>query len=286
MTTTQLNKKTLDNKVIQGDSYKGNYWNWLKMQFTDLDRFAWLLYGIGMGFQFALYISQPLTLMSTIAFVAIGFGFLTTIMMAAKGWVKTKESNGSIKEHLVSGRSVNGLLGAISVIGYIIVNVSAGHWWSVIDQLIFFFAIDLAMIVKWRTWGNGDDEPTKDANFKDWLLIAFAILVGWGILEPVGVWLGDTQPVVDSLVLAFGAVASILYVKRNSASYLVFMGANVINIILWVGAMQKGLSPEAPAMLSMTILYMISSAYGYYNMHFVKQGQTREIPENELKTLK
>lgn len=278
-------REMLDNKVIQDGVFKGNYMNWLKMQFTGLDRFAWLLYGIGLGFQFSIFLANPITGLSIIAFIAIAFGFLCTVMMASKGWVKTKESNGTITEHLVSGRSVNGLLGAISVVGYIYVNIQAGHFFSAFDQVIFFLAIDLAMILKWRTWGNGKDEATKNPTVKTWLIIIASILIGWAILYPIGVVLGDSQPVVDALVLSFGATASVLYVKRNSASYLVFITSNVTNIILWGGALKGELSPASLAMLAMTLMYMISSMYGFYNMRFVKQGQTRELRKEESEIL-
>lgn len=267
----------LDAEVIQEGRFKGNYWQWLKMQFRQLDRTAWLIYGLGLGFQLSLFVTSAITLSALMSFIGIATGFLTTVLMASKGWQKTLEPDGTVREHLVSGRSINGLLGAISVIFYCIINFQAGHYFSVVDQLIFFFAIDLAMIIKWRTWANGADEGTKNATLKTWLIIVPSILVAWGVLYPVGVFLNDSQPVTDALVLAFGAVASVLYVKRNSASYLVFIASNVINIVLWAGALKNGLSPASLPMLVMTLMYMVSSIYGFYNMRFVPQGQIREM---------
>lgn len=275
----QYSQERLDAEVIQDGKFKGNYLQWLKMQFRQLDRVAWLIYGLGFGFQLSLLIAGKIDTMAVLAFLGIATGFLTTVLMSAKGWQKTLEPDGVVREHLVSGRSINGAMGALSVVFYIIVNYQAGHYFSVVNQLIFFFAIDLAMIIKWRTWGHGEDEATKHANAKTWVYIILGILVAWALLYPIGMHLHDSQPLTDSLVLAFGAVASVLYVKRNSASYLVFITSNVINIILWAGALDKGLSPASLAMLVMTIMYMVSSAYGFYNMHFVRQGQVREEPK-------
>lgn len=87
MTTKQ---EFLNNHVIQDGVFKGKYLGWLKMQFTGLYPVAWLLYGIGLGFQLSVFLANPITLLSIIAFIAIAFGFLCTVMMASKGWVKTK----------------------------------------------------------------------------------------------------------------------------------------------------------------------------------------------------
>lgn len=268
-------QERLDAEVIQDGKFKGNYFQWIKNQFTGLDRVAWLLYGLGLGYQLHIWIGSAITLTSTLAFFGIASGYLCTVLMGAKGWQKVQESDGSVREHLISGRSANGLLGSLSVIFYCILNAQAGHWFSVVDQLIFFTLIDIEMVIMWRTWGHGESENTKSASWKQWVLIALAVVIAWAILIPVGVRLNDSQPIVDSLVLAFGAVASVMYVKRNSSTYILFLLANVVNIVLWAGALDKGLSPASLAMLAMTIMYMISSVYGFYNMHFVKKGQTR-----------
>lgn len=272
-----MTQAELDATTIQDGKFKGNYWQWLINQFQQLDRTAWLLYGLGLGLQFGILILNPISWTTIISFIGVAFGFLCTIMMATKGWQKVLEPDGTITEHRVSGRSSNGALGAVSVVFYILLNAQAGHWFSILDQLIFFFAIDLAMIIKWRVWGHGESEKTHNPTWKTWLYAILAILVLWAVLYPVGIVLHDSQPVVDSLVLAFGAVASVTYVKRNSISYQLFILSNFVNVVLWFGALNQGLSPASLSMLAMTLMYMLSSVYGYYNMRYAKQGLRREL---------
>ena len=261
----------------QDGRFEGTYWQWIKDELTGWESFAWGLYGFGLGLNTMSYVSAPITVLSTIAFVAIAFGYLCTVSMAAKGWKKFTDTDGKVKERLVVGRSINGIAGAASVIGYIIVNVSAGHWWSVLDQLIFFFAIDLGLIINWRTWGRGKNTPVKTPSIKNWLIIVASILVAWGILYPVGVYLRDTQPIVDALVLAIGGVASVLYVKRYSGTYVLWIASNLINVVLWFGALKEGLTPVALSMLVMTALYMASSVYGKINFRSENAGKVRDI---------
>ena len=259
------------------ERFTGNYLQWLKDELTGIEPFAWALYGFGVGLNTMSYVSAPITWLSTVAYVAILFGFACTVAMAAKGWKRFVDKNYMTKERLVVGRSINGLLGAVSVIGYIIVNLSAGHWWSVLDQLVFFFAIDLGLIINWRTWGRGKNATVKDPTIVQWLVIVLAILVSWGVLYPLGVLLHDSQPVVDALVLAVGGVASVLYVKRFTGTYYLWLFANLINLVLWFGALKDGLTPVALSMLVMTMLYLVSSIYGRINFNSKNNNKVRSL---------
>lgn len=262
----------------QKDRFEGTYFQWIKEQLSGWEPFAWGLYGFGMGLNTMSFVTAPITLLSTIAFIAIAFGFLCTVAMAAKGWKRFKDYDGVEREKLVTGRAINGLLGAISVVGYIIVNISAGHWWSVLDQLVFFFFIDLGLIINWRTWGRGEQgEKINNPNIKQWIYIITGILVGWAILTPVGKLLNDSQPLVDALVLSIGATASYLYVKRFSGTYVLWIASNLVNVILWVNAFKSGLTPAALPMLVMTLLYMTSSVYGRINFNSKNNGKVRNI---------
>jgi len=76
----------------------------LKDELTVIEPFAWALYGFGVGLNTMSYVSAPITLLSTIAYIAILFGFGCTVAMAAKGWKKFVDKNYMTKEKLVVGR--------------------------------------------------------------------------------------------------------------------------------------------------------------------------------------
>lgn len=261
----------------QDGKFAGSYLAWLKDELSGWEPFAWGLYGFGMGLNTMSFVTQPITLISVIAYIAVAFGFLCTVAMAAKGWRKFTDKDGVTRERLLVGRSINGLLGAVSVVGYVIVNVSAGHWWSVLDQLIFFFMIDLGLMISWRTWGRGEEgEKIKNPTVNQWLLIVGTILVFWAILYPIGIFLKDSSPLTDALVLAIGAVASFLYVKRFTGTYVLWLAANVVNVVLWFQALVSG-KDAALAMLLMTGLYLASSIYGKINFRSSNAGKVRDV---------
>lgn len=247
-------------ETINKDKFTGSYWEWLKEELTGWDNFPWILFGIGTGFQLALLLTGTINWISIVAFIGVFFGQWCTVAMGAGGYRIVD----GVKQRVYS-HSINGLLGSLSVVAYIIVNIQAHHWFSVIDQLFFFFLIDVELMMTWRTWGRGKDNVIKALTKKGWVAVVATILVAWGALYFVGVWTNDAQPVTDALVLAIGATASYLCFRRYSTTYSLWLCSNVINLILWLVALKDGYSQAALPMLVMTIFYMSTAIMGKFN---------------------
>lgn len=247
--------KILEDSSKNGnDKFTGNYFQWIKEELSGWDTFPWALFGAGFGFQLALFLSNPINWMSALSFFSVIMGQLCVVAMASGG---TNKDGTRKKSH-----SINGLLGALSVVGYIIINAFAGHWFSILDQVIYFVFIDLELLLTWRTWGRGNDSKIKTLKIKGWVYSILAILIGWFVLYYVGIYLNDTAPLQDSLVLAIGATASFLCYKRYSQTFTLWLLEDVANIFLWYVALINGSSQGSALMLAMTVFYLISAIYG------------------------
>ncbi|WP_156300968.1 nicotinamide riboside transporter PnuC [Lacticaseibacillus sharpeae] len=113
--------------------FEGNYWQWIKSELAGWDATPWSMFWFGVSFQLALFLMNPINVTTSITFAATVFGLLCVCAMMV-------------------GKSVNGLLGFISAIGFIYVNWNAGHFASVLDQTVFVLCIDAPLMLKWRTW--------------------------------------------------------------------------------------------------------------------------------------
>lgn len=242
------------------EKFSGTYWEWLKEELTGWDNFPWILFGIGTGFQLALFLTGTINWISIVTFIGVFFGQWCTVAMGAGGYRIVD----GVKQRVYS-HSINGLLGSLSVVAYILVNLQAHHWFSVIDQLFFFFLIDVELMATWRTWGRGKDNVIKALTKKGWVAVVATILVAWLALYYVGIWTNDAQPVVDALVLSIGATASYLCFRRYSTTYSLWVCSNCINLILWLVALKDGYSQAALPMLVMTIFYMSTAIMGKFN---------------------
>ena len=266
---TDKKNTVTDVKSVNEDKFTGNYFQWIWSELQGWDRVPWLLFGLGAGFQLAVLVLKPINWITVISFIACFFGMWCTVAMGAGGVNDRGER--------VSSHAINGLFGTISVVGYIIVNLQAGHWWSILDQLIFFFLIDLELMLTWRTWGRGKQNVIKKLSNKNKVLSVVAILILWGILYEVGLLLHDTSPVFDSLELAIGATASFLCFRRYTETYSYWLLSDIINIALWTHTLQQGISSASLSMLAMTVFYLATAIMGKFNWRPTKKTETRSV---------
>lgn len=228
--------------------FNGNWLQWIKFELTEVfnNKSALAIWFFGTGFQIATLLTNHINWVSIMTCLATILGLLCTVAM-------------------MTGNSINGVLGALSVFGFCIVNATVGHWWSILDQLVFLFLIDLPLMVKWRTWGADFEKKARTLNKKGWLKAIIGLLVFWAILYPVGIALHDTAPLIDSGVLAIGAVASLLCALHYNNTYTLWIISNTINIILWVQtALTQGINGSTIAMLVSTTMYMFTALYGRF----------------------
>lgn len=238
------------------ERFEGTYLQWLKEELSGWDRLPWGLFGVGVGFQLAILLLNPISWISIVSFVGIFFGMWCTVAMGAGGY--------NSKGERVSSHAINGLLGAISVAAYVIINLSAGHYWSVLDQMVFLFLIDLPLLINWRTW-NGKSTEIKGLTKTGWLYVVIAIVLAWIVLYFLGVALKDTNPVWDALTLAIGGTASWLCFRQYSTTYTLWLLSDFVNIVLWFTALKDGYSQAALPMLAMTGFYLASAVIGKIN---------------------
>lgn len=237
--------------------FTGTYFQWIKHQLTGWDTFPWALWGFGIGFELALLLTNKITPLAIISFIGVFFGMWCTVAMSSGG----TDANGN----RVISHSINGLLGAISVIAYVYVNWTAGHWFSVLDQFAYFFLIDFGLMINWRTWGHGENGgKMNELSKKGWAIVTAIILIGWFAFYHLGVVLNDSNPIWDSLTFAIGATASWLCFKRYTSTYTLWICSNIVNLVLWFTALQAGYSQSALVMLVMNVFYMATAIYGKF----------------------
>lgn len=249
----QIKKKEVivvmdSNKSTEASKFTGTYWQWLKSEFKGWSLTPWAIWFFGLGWQLHVYLATgTVTVLSTVTLLATLIGLLCCSAMAV-------------------GKTVNGLLGLVSAIGFIWVNASAGHWASCLDQVIFVALIDLPLMMTWRTWGQNMNAKVRTMGLKGWLVVTVTVLASWFVLyEILSIKvMQDPAPVPDALVLALGATASFLCFKHYTQTYTLWFLEDVANVVLWAWALRQGYSAAAPAMLVSTLMYFASAIYGRF----------------------
>lgn len=222
-----------------------DYFKWLIEEIKSINVAGGVMLSFIIGVQLAFYLSSPITLLSTITLVATLVGSACTVYM-------------------MIGKPINGLLGLISAIGFIYINWSAGHYASVLDQLVFILLIDLPLILTWRNWGDRVKNGVKFLTNRGWFATFATMAILWAPMAWVYTQLNDTNPIWDAIVLIIGATASLLVFKGYGDSYSLWLMSDAVTIILWFTAFMDGYSASALPMLLTMLFYLMTALYGRF----------------------
>ena len=222
-----------------------NYFKWLIEEIKSINVAGGVMLSFIIGVQLAFYLSSPITLLSTITLVATLVGSACTVYM-------------------MIGKPINGLLGLISAVGFIYINWSAGHYASVLDQLVFILLIDLPLILTWRNWGDRVKNGVKFLTNRGWFTTFATMAILWAPMAWVYTQLNDTNPIWDAIVLIIGATASLLVFKGYGDSYSLWLLSDAVTIILWFTAFMDGYSASALPMLLTMLFYLMTALYGRF----------------------
>ena len=222
-----------------------DYFKWLIEEIKSINVAGGVMLSYIIGVQLAFYLSNPITMLSTITLIATLVGSACTVYM-------------------MIGKPINGLLGLISAIGFIYINWSAGHYASVLDQLVFILLIDLPLILTWRNWGDRVKNGVKFLTNRGWFTTFATMAILWAPMTWVYTQLNDTNPIWDAIVLIIGATASLLVFKGYGDSYSLWLMSDAVTIILWFTAFMDGYSASALPMLLTMLFYLMTALYGRF----------------------
>lgn len=222
-----------------------NYIKWLCTEIKSLNTAGAVMLAFMVGVQLALFMVAPITGLSIITLVATLVGSACTVYM-------------------MIGKPINGLLGLISALGFIYVNWTAGHYASVLDQLVFVSLIDVPLIITWKNWGHRIENGVKRLSLEGWAMTISLMIPAWLITFIIYNNLNDMNPVWDSLVLVIGATASYYVFKGYGDSYSLWLASDVVNIVLWFTALSAGYSASSLPMLLTMAFYLMTALYGRF----------------------
>ncbi|MGQ2227000.1 nicotinamide riboside transporter PnuC [Fructobacillus fructosus] len=221
------------------------YVKWLGQEIKSLNTAGAIMLAFMVGVQLALFMVAPITGLSVITLVSTLVGSACTVYM-------------------MIGKPINGLLGLISALGFIYVNWTAGHYASVLDQLVFVALIDIPLIITWKNWGHRIETGVKRLSIEGWAMTVSLMLPAWLVTFVIYNNLGDMNPVWDSLVLVIGATASYYVFKGYGDSYSLWLASDVVNIVLWFTALSAGYSASSLPMLLTMAFYLMTALYGRF----------------------
>lgn len=163
----------------------------------------------------------PITPISILTFIGTSLGVLTVVSIN-------------------SARSINGWLGILSAICFIIIGFSAKNFLSIGEQLAYIATLDIPVLVS-TTWNKNLASKIRHFGPKQWVIsLVFTAIVwllsGYGI----GALTTDPRPYIDALSFAICLTAGLVCTLRYSNQYFWWLASGVAQIALWYVTFKQG----------------------------------------------
>ena len=218
------------------ESKKENYFIWLVKQLKGWPIQNYLLWFFSFGFQLALYVSFPITAVTTITLVGALLGTLCVLSINA-------------------AKSVNGWLGILSAICFIYASFSAKNYLAIGEQIAYVVTLDLPVLFAIKSWNDNTKFHLRQFSKKSWIIAIIATLIVYGVSGYlIGAFTNDPRPWIDAISFAISLTAGVMCFFRFNNQYFWWVASGIVQLILWYVTFKQGDATIAMAINSLIYL--------------------------------
>ncbi len=164
------------------------------------------------------------------------------------------------------GKVISQFVGIIEVTLYSILSYINHYYGEIMIDVFIVFPMYVYGVISWITHKNQETDTviSNQISKKEWTILVFVSMLGFGILYFVLKYFHTSQLMVSSFSMITSLVATYLIVRRNKYSFAFFIGNDIILIILWGIPVLQGDFSLLPIIIENIVLLM-NDAYGLKN---------------------
>lgn len=139
---------------------------------------------------------------------------------------------------ITNAKPLNGVLGLVSALIYIVVAISAKNYNDVLLQTTYIVLLDLPVLLM-PAWAKDVDKKVRflhenGKGARNWLLaLLFFVVVTLALYYSDTHWFISPRPWVDSIAAAIGITGAVLTTLRFSESYYCWFLQGIMSVTLW-----------------------------------------------------
>lgn len=239
--------ETKTNKDISWYSVFKPSWYVDQMKGWSSKSYALLL--TGLGIIFGMTVAGPINGITVLTLLAGMLGFTCTIS-------------------ITNAKPLNGVLGLLSALIYIVVAIHAKNFNDVLLQTVYILTLDLPVLLM-PSWAKDVDKKVRFLHehghaLRNWLLtILFFVMVLALTYYSDTHWFISPRPWTDSIAATIGITGSLLTTLRFSESYYCWTLQGIMSVTLWGITAAQG---DANYVLFVTyILYLCNDCLAFFD---------------------
>ncbi|MCK8624933.1 nicotinamide riboside transporter PnuC [Apilactobacillus xinyiensis] len=197
------------------------YFKFLGHQLKGWPQQNYYLFFFSLGCQIMTLVNAPITWLSFLTFIGTTLGVLCVLAINA-------------------AKSINGVLGILSGLCFIIVGFSAKNYLSIGEQVAYILTLDIPVLLS-ANWNVNMVSKIRKFTAKTWVISLISTLVVFlisGYL--IGALTDDPRPWVDAMSFAICFTAGIICFLRYNNQYFWWLASGIAQLVLWYISFRQG----------------------------------------------
>lgn len=179
------------------------------------------LFFFSLGCQVMTLVNAPITWLTCLTFVGTTLGVLCVLAINA-------------------AKSVNGWLGVISAICFVVTGLAAKNYLSIFEQIAYVITLDIPVLLS-ASWNVNMAAKIRRFTGRSWVIAVSATLIiylvsGWAI----GTFTDDPRPWVDAISFAISLTAGVICFLRFNNQYVWWIASGLAQMVLWFISFRQG----------------------------------------------
>lgn len=237
-----------------------NYLKFLGHQLQGWPQQNYYLFFFSLGCQVMTLVSTPITWVTVITFIGTTLGVLCVLAINA-------------------AKSVNGWLGILSAICFIIAGLNAKNYLSIGEQLAYVITLDVPVLLS-ANWNVNMASKIRHFTAKSWVIaIAATILVYLVSGYLIGQLTDDPRPWIDAISFSISLTAGVICFLRFNNQFFWWLASGIAQLVLWFVSYRQGSATLAMAVNSS--IYVINDILAFTVSPWYNQKERQRLIKEE-----
>lgn len=237
-----------------------DYFKFLAHQLKGWPQQNYYLFFFSLGCQVMTLVSAPITWVTVITFIGTTLGVLCVLAINA-------------------AKSVNGFLGILSALCFIIAGFSAKNYLSIAEQIAYVITLDLPVLLS-ANWNVNMASKIRKFNARSWTVAIIATLIVYfvsGYL--IGHLTDDPRPWIDAISFSISLSAGVICFLRFNNQYFWWLASGLAQLVLWFVSYKQGSATLAMAVNSS--IYLINDVLAFTISPWYNERERQRLSKEE-----
>ena len=178
-----------------------------------------------------------------------------------------------------AAKSVNGVLGILSALCFIIVGFNAKNYLSIGEQVAYMITLDIPVLLS-ANWNINMASKIRQFSARSWFVALAATAVVYllsGYL--IGHLTDDPRPWIDAISFSISLTAGVICFLRFNNQYFWWLASGIAQLVLWFISYRQGSATLAMAINSS--IYLINDVMAFTISPWYNQKERERLSTAE-----